>query len=207
MHALLLATLLSMPLYPVNPIQQDTVAMLNAHITAGVSAPDGIISTGFEATSKIEMMLIHPVVVRAGLDYRAGSLRARRYPEGTLHGPTFSVEALYYRGTNRLTGFVGGGVVLTKYFVHLSGSAADSLMANHQIYGMYVEPKLGYRFSAGLRIRGAMSIEIGLTSVTTDFLFRKSTGLNTYRQWREPVKFRDVRISIGYVLPILDPGR
>lgn len=207
MHALLLATLLSLPLYPINPIQQDTVAMLNAHVTAGIIAPNGIITTGFEATSKIEMALVHPAIVRVGIDYRAGSLHARRYPGGVLHGATFSAEALFYRGTNRLTGFIGGGVVLAKYFVDLSGDAADSLMSNHKIYGMYVQPKFGYRFTAGLRIRSAVSIEIGLTSITTDFLYRQSTGTNTYHQWRVPVKFRDFRVSIGYVLPIINPGR
>ena len=204
MQALLLATLLSLPLYPLNPVQQDTVATFNAHVTAGITAPNGIANTGVEVSSKFEMLIVHPFLIRGGVDYRFSKLRARRYPDGLLHGPTFSIEGLIYRGTNRMTGFIGLGAVLGKYYVNPTAAASDSLMANHDIYGVYVEPKFGYRFIAGLRLRSAFSIEIGVTSITTDFLYRRSVGPNSYRQLRVPARFRDFRLTFGYVLPLLD---
>ena len=207
MHALLLVTLLSLPLYPVNPIQQDTLATMNVHVTAGVTAPNGVLNTGFEVSSNLEMLVVHPFVIRGSLDYRYGKTMARRYPDGVVHGTTASIEAVVYRGTNQMTGFVGLGAVYSKYFMHLSQPAADSLMTHEDIYGVYVEPALGYRFMAGLRLRSAFSIELSVTSISTDFLYRKSLGPNRYRQWRQPAKFRDFRVSFGYVLPLFDLHR
>jgi len=54
-------------------------------VTAGISAPNGIMNTGLELTSKWELMIMHPIVIRAGIDYRIGSIIAPRYPDGTLH--------------------------------------------------------------------------------------------------------------------------
>jgi len=88
-----------------------------------------------------------------------------------------------------MTGFVGGGIVLNKYFLNTTRAAADSLMANHNIYGVYVEPALGYRFSMGLRLRRAFSIEMAVTSISTDFLFRESLGPRRYAQRHEPARF------------------
>jgi len=204
MQALLLAALMALPLYPLNPIEQDTLATFNAHMTAGVSAPNGITSTGAEVSTMVEMLVVHPFVLRGGLDYRFGRLTARRYPDGLLHGSTLSLEGLAYRGTTKLTGFVGLGAVFGKYYVNPTAAASDSLMTNHNIYGVYVEPAFGYRFVAGLRMHSAFSIELAVTSITTDFLYRQSLGENSYRQWREPAKFRDFRLSFGYVLPLLD---
>lgn len=207
MLSLVVATFIALPLYPVNPIRQDTLALLNAHVTAGITAPDGIVNTGLELTSKWELVLVHPILIRAGIDYRFGPIMALRFPDGILHGSTLSLEALVYRGTNRMTGFVGGGIVLNKYFLHMTRAAADSMMANYHIYGVYVDPALGYRISMGLRLRRAFSIELAVTALSTDFLFRESLGLHRYSQRHEPARFRDFRVSLGYVFPIWNPGR
>lgn len=205
MHALLLATLMSLPLYPVNPIHQDTVAVMNAHFSAGVSAPNGIISTGVEGSARYEMLAFHPFVVRGGLEYRIGRMSSQRYPEGYLHGATLSAEILGYRGTNRLTGFFGGGLVFNKYFLHMTGGAADSLSRNFGIDEVKVEPALGYRITMGLRVRSNTSIEVNVTSFNTDFLYRTWLSPNQYSQERQNVRFRDFRLSFGYLLPIFDP--
>ncbi len=205
MHALLLATLISLPLYPVNPIQQDTVAVMNAHFSVGVSAPNGIIGAGAEGSARYELLAYHPFVVRGGIEYRIGALTAKRYPEGYLHGATFLVEALGYRGTNRLTGFIGGGVVLNKYFMYTTGDASDSLSNSFGIDEVGVKPALGYRFTMGLRLRSNTSIEVNVTSFNTEFLYTTWLSPNQYREEHVPVRFRDFRLTLGYLLPIFDP--
>jgi hypothetical protein len=205
MHALLLATLISLPLYPVNPIKQDTVAVMNAHFSVGVSAPNGIINTGVEGSARYEFMVFHPFVVRGGLEYRIGSMSSRKYPEGYLHGMTMSAEILGYRGTNRLTGFFGGGLVLNKYFLHMTGAATDSLSSNFGIDEVGVEPALGYRITMGLRVKSNTSVEVNVTSFNTDFLYKTWLSPTQYRQERDPVRFRDFRVTFGYLLPVFDP--
>jgi hypothetical protein len=177
---------------------------MNVHLMAGVTAPNGITNAGFEMSSNIEMLVVHPFVIRGGLGYRFGNTMARRYPDGLVHGTTLSLEGLVYRGTNKMTGFLGLGLVYSKYFMHMTQAASDSLMVNEEINDVSIEPSLGYRFIAGLRLHSAFSIELSVTSVTTDFLYRKSLGPNRYRQTRQPAKFRDFQVSFGYVLPIFD---
>lgn len=205
MHALLLATLISLPLYPVNPIQQDTVALMNVHFSVGISAPNGIISTGGEGSVRYELLAFHPFVVRGGLEYRIGAISSQRYPEGYLHGATLSAEILGYRGTNRLTGFFGGGIVVNKYFMHMTGESSDLLSQDLGIDEVGIDPALGYRITMGLRIRSNTSIEVNVTSFNTDFVYKTWLSPNQYRQEREPVRFRDFRLTFGYLLPIFDP--
>ena len=203
MIALVLTTLAALPLYPLNPTGQDTVNFMNVHFTAGVSAPNGVLATGFEFTAKYEMLVFHPLLARASLDYRLTPMSAIRYPSALVYGPLFSLEALYYRGTRKAMGFIGLGVVLTGFRVRLSSSSADSLWRNHRVSEMRVTMTPGYRFTFGLRFRRVFSVELSITDVRPDFIYRRELGSDSFADIYRPVRFNEFRVSFGYLLPVV----
>ena len=94
MYTLLIASWLCLPAFPLNPVAQDTIASVNVHFTVGLSGPNSLVGSGPEITSKYEIRLIHPVVVRAAFDYRYGKVNSILFPKGTLHSATVSTDAL-----------------------------------------------------------------------------------------------------------------
>lgn len=82
MFTLILASLLSLPLYPLNPEAQDTLASANLHFTIGVNGPNSIVSTGPEMSLKYEMLVQHPIVIRAAVDYKYSDVTTRLFPNG-----------------------------------------------------------------------------------------------------------------------------
>ena len=199
MYSLLLTTLLSMPIYPLNPTVQDTVATHVIHITAGAVGPNEVASAGPDFTLKNEFLIHHPVVVRAGIEYRFGSMSSKRFPHGHLQALTLATSVLYYRGTNRMTGYLGAGVVYVMSGLKMKTAVADSLFRAEDVTGIDLSNTLGYRFLLGLRYRNSFSLEISLTNTRPDFV--KHSELNQFSSLdkSEPLKLNDVRVSLGYL--------
>jgi len=139
MYALLLASWLCLPLAPFNPLEHDTLASVNLHFSAGMSGPNGIVSFGPEISTKYEVLAIHPLVLRGAVDYRYGKLKSNLYPKGDIHTTTLSIEALYYRGTNYMTGYVGFGAVYAFNWFNPSATTSDSLWLNESITDIDLE--------------------------------------------------------------------
>jgi len=201
-HALLLTTLLSLPLYPINPVKQDTLDVMAMHFSVGVTAPNGLVKTGVDISTRYEFRVTHPVVLRTTLDYRLSRVSHVRYPTGTIFGPLFSLEALYYRGTNRMTGYVGGGVVLAMYDHATSQSESDSLRNYHGVTDVGLKPTNGYRLTFGLRFHRTTSFEVSITDVRPSFVYTSDAGNGSYSRRFSRARFNDFRISIGYVMPL-----
>lgn len=202
MHALLLTTLLSLPLYPVNPIKQDTLDIMALHFSVGLTAPNGLAKTGVDFCTRYEFRVTHPWVFRTTMDYRISRVNHVRYPTGTIFGPLFSLEVLYYRGTNRMTGFIGGGVVLAMYDHATSQSDSDSLYAFHRITDVGLEKTAGYRMTFGLRFHRTMSLEVSITDVRPSFVYTTDRGDGQYSRRFSRARFNDFRMSVGYILPL-----
>lgn len=199
MTALLFATLVSLPIYPLNPVEQDTISFINVHVTAGLNGPGSIVNTGPEFTVKYEMVIAHPFIIRTAFDYRYGAVRSIHYPDGGLHRMTVSADGLYYRGTDKLTGYVGLGLVWSTFDYSLSAAAADSLLTNFGIEEVGMSSGLGYRITGGLRIHKSYSIEIGLTDTRPDYTYTIRHDENRFSVGSEQVRFNDFRISFGYL--------
>jgi len=204
MHALVLTTLLALPLYPINPIKQDTLDLMNVHFSVGLTAPNGLVKTGVEFSTKYEFLVVHPLVLRVAVDYRFSQVNHVRYPPGLVFGPLLSLEALYYRGTNRLTGFVGGGAVLALYDHHTSRSASDSLVLaeNGGITDVGLKKTYGYRLTFGLRFHRTYSLEVSITDVRPSFVYSSDLGNGSYSRRYDSARFNDFRVSFGYLLPL-----
>ncbi len=202
MYVLLLASWLCLPTFPLNPIRQDTIAPLNLHFTIGVSGPDGLVATGPETTTKFEMLMMHPFVVRTAFGYRFGKVNSKLHPMGYLHGMTASVEALYYRGTHKLTGYIGVGIVHTLHHYQLARAAADSLYANYRIDDVSMQRAFGYRIILGLRLHRIFSIEIGITEVKPKLAYTSHLSKDSYSITKEKIRLSDVCVTVGYLLTL-----
>lgn len=202
MNALLLTAMLGLPLYPLNPIEQDTISLMNLHLTAGIDGPNAVVSAGPQLTAKYEWVVEHPFIVRVAFDCRAGQTHSILYPSGNLRNGTISVEGLYYRGTDRLTGYIGAGVVYAMYSFSASDGAADSLKTELGVANIAVSDVFGYRITAGLRIHKSYSIEVGITEVKPKFVFTRRYSETRYGLIKEQVRLNEFRVSFGYLLTL-----
>jgi len=202
MTALIFTALLSLPLYPLNPTGQDTVSFVNVHVTAGLNGPGAVVSTGPEVTVKCELALTHPLILRGAFDYRYGSISSAVYPDGDVHRGLFSAEALYYRGANGMTGYVGFGLVWAVYKFNISNADMDSLYTNYGITSVDMEDAPGYRLTAGLRIHDTYSIEIALTDTRPYYVYTTRLSPVSYSEFKRQFRSNDFRVSVGYLFTL-----
>ncbi|HWR83325.1 MAG TPA: hypothetical protein VN285_08480 [Candidatus Deferrimicrobium sp.] len=202
MHAWLTACWLCLPAYPLNPVWQDTMASSNLHVTVGLSGPNNLVGSGPELTGKYELRVVHPVVVRAAFDYRFGKVTSRTFPRGHLHSLAASMDVLYYRGTRKLTGYMGVGVMRTFHQYKLSQAAADSLLRYHQVREVGFRPTVGFRITMGLRFQRDVSLEIGVSEARPKLQFIRWLDGATYTVKAHRVRLSDARITLGYLWPL-----
>ncbi len=202
MYGLILSSLLSFPVFPLNPTNNDTVSTMNFHFTAGVVSPSELISVGPELTLKYEFLFSHPFVLRTGLDYRFGRMNQLKYPKGDYHGFTLSAECLHYRGSHKMKGFAGAGVVYNYSQVSPDSRTADSIMVNEQISDVRIDKHLGYRIIFGVRRSDMWTFELRVTDIRTKLVYERDLGPNRFSLEKQSVKLSDIRVSFGYLLPL-----
>jgi len=202
MSSLLLIGWLALPLAPLNPLEQDTVRNVNLHFSIGLNSPNSIVSAGPNLSIKYELLAVHPVILRAALDYAYSRIDSRLYPNGNLHTATASLEVLYYRGTHHLMGYLGGGAVLANHWFLPTSAASDSLFANEQVTDVDLARQFGYRLTLGLRYRQSYSFEITMTELRPDLVKWGLTGRNLITREGRPIKTGGFRLSFGYLVPL-----
>jgi outer membrane protein W len=144
----------------------------------------------------------HPIVVRAAVDYKYGDITTRLFPAGNIHTAVTSVEGLFYRGTDKLTGYMGAGIVYSYNYFKLTSTAADSLLVNHAISDVRIKNTFGYRITLGMRIHRSYAIEFAITEVRPDFVYTSRMSPSQYSEVAERTRLNDVRLSFGFLLPV-----
>lgn len=205
MVTILMTSWLCLPLAPLNPFEQDTLPIESVHISAGLTTPSSAARTGPELSGKFELLAVHPVVVRGAVTYSYSGLHATLYPNrdsrslrlaGALHGLLLGTDVLYYRGTKRLTGYLGFGLVYGRYFVAEAGSSRAALARMYDITEIGMAPALGYRLTFGLRYQRVYSIEVTVMEMRSRFQYTRTSG-GSYATSDEPARLGGFRISIG----------
>lgn len=204
MLSLLAVTWLSLPLVPLNPVEEDTLSDWNFHLALGASTPNHFVSAGPDLSVMFEKLALHPLVIRSSADYQYGATQTNHFFSGHAHQFTFSLCALYYRGTDHLTGYIGAGPVLRLGSIGLSDGAADSLWQNHRVQDVSLKPYPGYRLILGVRYRESFSLEIIITEVHSEVEYNEQTGSSSYALRREDVDLASLKISFGYLITLND---
>ena len=202
MYSLILTSLLSLPVFPLNPTAVDTINTMNLHITAGISGPSGFASAGPEFTLKYELLFYHPIIIRTGVEYSRGKTTKLSFPKGDFYGLTTSAEILYYRGTDRLMGCVGMGGVYNQSYLNMDGNVADALLADENIRDVYLQGNAGYRFIFGLRKSRLWSFEIRMTDIRSNLVYQRNLGAYRYSITRVGVRLSDFRLTLGYLIEL-----
>ena len=202
MNALLLATWLSLPLAPLNPVQEDTLSDMSLHFTAGLSNPNGIVTAGPVLSANYEILVIHPFMVRGTVDFKYGRVRSNLFPQGHLWSTMLGGDAIYYRGTNYITGYIGFGIVYSLHNFVPFDATADSLYQNEGITDVDVQQKWGYRLVLGLRYHKSYSLEVGVVELQPDFK-KTAVGSNggESRSY-QTTRAGSFRITVGYLFEI-----
>lgn len=199
MLALLCASLLTLPLYPLNPTDQDTLSAQTVRIGLGMNGPNTYAKVSPEINLKYELLIQHPVVVRMGVDYRPTFMNSKQHPDGVLHTVTFSSDIIYYRGTDHMTAYIGIGPTLSVYDMSLDKSAADSMYAFHSITDVRVRTAPGYRISLGLLYRRVYSLEISFAQSKPKFIYTSDLPGGGFAENGISTKVGDIRVTLGYL--------
>ncbi|HOD66569.1 MAG TPA: hypothetical protein PK186_06965 [candidate division Zixibacteria bacterium] len=202
MLTILIAAWLVSPLYPLNPVVEDTVNGVNMHFTIGVGGPNVLTDPGLLISAKYEFLLRHPFLLRACADYGFAAMRSKTYPDGALHSMILSAEILLYRGTDAMTGFVGMGPLLYKGYFRFDGLEPTDFVPGAVGLDIAMAPKIGYRATLGLRFNRNFSLEIGMSEARPTIRITGDTGDSRLRTFSQPVRLHDVRMSVGYLVPL-----
>jgi hypothetical protein len=199
---MILSTLLALSIYPLNPIPEDTINAVNAHVAIGVVAPNGIIDAVPELSGHLEASVAHPFVVRSSVDFRYSSVATSQWPQGNLFSTTLSTDLLYYRGTDRLTAYFGVGVLYALNSFDVDKKELDSLYALDGITDVRFENNLGIRLTIGMRFRARYSVEIAFTRMDAGFIYDRRLSATMFAFNRREVSLNDARVSVGYIFPL-----
>ncbi len=199
MLELILTGLLSLPLYPLNPVEQDTLPPANLHLSVGAASPTELLPITPLMSVRGEWMLFHPFVLRPSVDYRFGHTRQGNKPDGFMHQVVFGLEGFLYRGTSRLTGYAGFGLIWAVNDFDLDASAADSLQRNDNLAAVTLDNSFGYRISLGVRWSEVYSIEVNVTELDSRMHFTSQQVGAVFQTYSEEVDLGDFRVNFGYL--------
>lgn len=198
---LLLTSWLCLPIAPINPAQQDTLADFNLHLNFGLASPNEIVSAGPTGSVKLEMLVAHPFLMRVGVDFQYGHTASSRVPSGNLYTTSLSTDAIVYRGTNHMTGYLGFGVVYAFNDFQSSRSTADSLRLFENVTAVDLSRQLGYRITLGLRYQTSYSFEIAITEMRPNFIKRATEKPNSFSRTYNNTRTGGFRLTFGYLIP------
>jgi len=202
MNELLMAVWLTLPLAPLNPIEEDTLASMSAHLAVSVTAPNGIVSIGPELSVKYELLVVHPFVVRGAIDFKYCRTVSELFPKGELLSMPLSLDAIYYRGTDHLTGYIGfGGLYAINSFT-ANSSTIDSLMRYESVSDVDMRNEFGYRLTLGLRYKKAYSLEVSISEIYPEFIFHGRRPDGEITRSFVTTRVGGFRLSLGYLFPI-----
>jgi len=187
--------------YPLNPVREDTVASGNFHFTAGVNGPNGILGTGLEASLKYELLISHPYILRTAFELGRSKINDKSYPIGDVQAATFAVEGMYYRGTDKMTAFMGIGIVYVVSKMRLGQVDETRNLPVDNFSSIRIKNSFGYRLIVGARLRKAFSIEIGITEIKTDFIYVTRFSESSFSEFPVRSRLSNIKLTFGYLIP------
>jgi hypothetical protein len=108
----------------------------------------------------------------------------------------------YYRGTDKVTGYIGlGAVFTTNHFTSLTATA-DSLFWHESVTSVDISRQFGYRVTIGLRFQRCYSFEIAITEIRPDFVKHGAAPNGVTSRSYEDTRTGTFRITLGYVFTL-----
>lgn len=203
MHALLFTTWMFLPIAPINPVAQDTIPPVALQASFGTSGPNNLLTVGPELAVRSELRVVHPVMLRGGIELRQNETNALRQPRGTAPSVSLIGELLLYRGTRKMTGYIGAGVGYAYYFFEPFANTRDSLFAAEQVDDVQMEAALIARFMIGLRFQERFAVEVKFNDTRPRFTKTSSTESSQITiSESEGTSAGNVSLTVGYIIPL-----
>ena len=140
--------------------------------------------------------------MRAAFDYGRAGIGGNGFPDGNLDAVTLSLEGLYYRGTDKLTGYIGAGILYDKRFLRLSDTAEDSLWSEERISDYKLLGHLGLRVTLGLRFGRDLSLELAVSEIRPRLYVKRLLSENVFSEADEQIRLHTVRLTLGYLFTL-----
>lgn len=202
MLPLILATIMSLPIYPLNPTDQDTLAAQAIHFSLGVTGPSQTITAGPEFSLKYERLFDHPFLYRLSYDYRYGHMSSNVLPDGKIHRHTLGADWVYYRGTHKNTAYIGFGMVAGFASFKEDKETYDELNLPPGSSEVDIKWALGYRLTLGLRMNSVYSLEVVITEISPTFIYRNNLSSENFQIQKEEFRANDFKVSLGYLIEL-----
>ena len=156
----LLALTITLPIISIAPPVYDTAQDASIQLYAGLQSPNRDLRTSFEVGAKFEYLLVHPYILRFGLDYSQTDVTAPFAPPGSKSSWTLSSEILVYIGNNGVISYLGIGGIFSVNGVNVDRTALDSLKLNLDVDEVQLTDNFGYRIFVGLRFQERIVFEM-----------------------------------------------
>lgn len=180
----------------------DTALEMSVHLHGGFQSPNRDLRAGFEFGGKLEYLLVHPYIVRLGLDYSEADITDPFVPSGRKKSWTVSADGLVYIGQDGVISYLGLGLTYGINSIKASQSARDSLLAELGVTDISISDKFGYRIFLGLRFQERYVIEMAFQQSNPDYLYRRQLDSQSYGLTRIKGSFSVARITFGYLVEI-----
>jgi hypothetical protein len=202
MFETLLALTISLPIIPITRPVYDTAQDASIHLYGGLHSPNRDLRTGFETGAKFEYLVVHPYIMRLGLDYSQANITDPFVPSGIKSSWTFSTDAMVYIGSDGIISYLGVGATYGINAIDLDNSARDSLKTNLDIDVVSLSNNFGYRVFLGLRFDERVVFEMSFQQSNPEYIYRRRLTPDTFSEQRFDGTFSVARVSLGYLIPL-----
>ncbi len=202
MFEALLALTISLPIISITPPEYDTAQDASIQLYGGIQSPNRDLLAGFEAGAKFEYLVIHPYILRFGLDYSESTVTDPFAPAGTKSSLTLSSEALVYIGKNGIISYMGLGVTYGINSIDINSSTRDSLKRTLDIDEVGLTNNYGYRVFVGMRFAEKIVFEMSFQQSNPQYIYKRQINAETFSEQNIDGTFSVARVTLGYLIPL-----
>lgn len=190
------------PVVIVPPIVYDTANAYSLNIYGGMQSPNRDLRTAFEFGGKMEFLVVHPYILRFGIDYSEANVTDPFAPRGRKTSINFNVDALAYRGRMGVISYVGLGLAFGINNIEVAPKTLDSLQTHLGVTHVSLKNAFGYRVLMGLRFEEQFVFEVSFQQANPDYVYRRDIGTDEYSLENIKGTFAVARVNLGYLFKL-----
>lgn len=190
------------PVVIVPPEVFDTANEYSLNIYGGMQTPNRDLRAGFEFGTKLEFRIVHPYLLRFGIDYSEAEVTDPFAPRGRKSSMNFNLDALAYRGRKGLISYVGLGVAFGVNNLQVASETLDSLETYLGVTQVSLKNSFGYRILMGLRFEELFVFEVSFQQANPDYVYRRDFSNGEYSLEEIDGTFSVARVNLGYLFKL-----
>ncbi len=190
------------PVVIIPPEVYDTANEYSLNIYGGMQSPNRDLRPGFEFGSKLEFRIVHPYILRFGVDYSEADVTDPFAPRGRKSSINFNLDALAYRGREGIISYVGLGLAFGINNIQVAPKTLDSLQTHLGVTHVSLKDAFGYRVLMGLRFEEQFVFEVSFQQANPDYVYRRDFDNGDYSEENISGTFSVARVNLGYLFKL-----